>query len=228
MRYTLFIPTVALGVGLAFCAVSTDARADLTFTLTTCNSSLAGLGCVSGDYGTITLHQVNTNVVSVDVDLATNVTWASSGLAGFEFNLSGVSGATLSSVSALWTPQSGAPSSGLNGDGMGTFNSQLDFTGTTGTNSANLDFTLTATGLTLASFTQGTASGLPGSPRFYFAADICVPNASGRCTASPGTGLVGAGPAAVPGPVVGAGLPGLLAACAGLVAFARRRRHRLA
>jgi hypothetical protein len=28
----------------------------------------------------------------------------------------------------------------------------------------------------------------------------------------------------VPGPVVGAGLPGLVAACAGLVALARRRR----
>jgi hypothetical protein len=226
MRFILSIPTVALGVGLAFCALPTDARADLTFTLTTCNASL---GCGSGhNYGTITLHQATTNVVSVDVDLAPNVTWANSGLAGFEFNLSGVLGATLSLVSASWTPQSGAPSSGINGDGMGTFNSQLDFTGSTGTNSANLDFTVTATGLTLASFTQGTPSGLTGHPSYYFAADICVPNASGACTASPGTGLVGAEPAAVPGPVVGAGLPGLLAACAGLVAFGRRRRHRLA
>ena len=31
--------------------------------------------------------------------------------------------------------------------------------------------------------------------------------------------------AAVPGPVMGAGLPGLLAACAGLIALARRRRQ---
>jgi hypothetical protein len=32
---------------------------------------------------------------------------------------------------------------------------------------------------------------------------------------------------AVPGPVAGAGLPGLVAACGGLIALARRRRQKM-
>ena len=35
-------------------------------------------------------------------------------------------------------------------------------------------------------------------------------------------------PTAVPGPIVGAGIPGLIAACGALLAFSRRRRQRLA
>ena len=43
-----------------------------------------------------------------------------------------------------------------------------------------------------------------------------------------GTGFAASNTHAVPGPVVGAGLPGIVVACGGLLALARRRRQRLA
>jgi len=62
----------------------------------------------------------------------------------------------------------------------------------------------------------------------YAAADILLANCTGGCTgvvAAPGI-LTPTLFSAVPGPVAGAGLPGLLAACFGLFFLARRRRHR--
>jgi hypothetical protein len=40
-------------------------------------------------------------------------------------------------------------------------------------------------------------------------------------------GFTGSSGSSVPAPIVGAGLPGLIAACGGLVALARRRRQRV-
>jgi hypothetical protein len=47
-------------------------------------------------------------------------------------------------------------------------------------------------------------------------------------TATPGANINDTIDVSVPGPVVGAGLPGLLAACGGLIALARRRRRKAA
>ena len=66
------------------------------------------------------------------------------------------------------------------------------------------------------------------------AADICTlgPNANHNCSEDGKTGSVVGTLVSrtdpVPAPFVGAGLPGLIAACAGLVVFARRRRRRFA
>jgi hypothetical protein len=96
-----------------------------------------------------------------------------------------------------------------------------------------LDFTVSSTstpGLTVASFISTLLGGVNGQTptNALFAADvISPPNSTGP------TGIIdfSASPSRdspVPAPALGAGLPGLIAACAALVGFARRRRQRFA
>jgi hypothetical protein len=82
---------------------------------------------------------------------------------------------------------------------------------------SSLDFLIQANGLSLASFQACSSC----TDTAFFFADIFSPITGN-------TGLVDATLAAVPGPVAGAGLPGLVAACGGLIALARRRRQRIA
>jgi hypothetical protein len=58
----------------------------------------------------------------------------------------------------------------------------------------------------------------------YFAADILA--ISPDCTGSACTGNVGGGIDPVPGPIAGAGLPGLVSACFGMLGFNRWRKRR--
>jgi hypothetical protein len=75
-----------------------------TFTLVArradCNN---GAGCspaTGNNFGTVTITDVATNVVSVDVDLWNSFTWAKTGLIGFAFNL--VSGLQVQYFALAW------------------------------------------------------------------------------------------------------------------------------
>src|SRR5262249_50491170 len=102
---------------------------------------------------------------------------------------------------------------------MGTAQYGLDFTGPNNIVTANLDFTVhgwtSTTGSVSADRTEGRVT------------PSLRTSAQSRYVVAPQKQGVADWSAQWPGPIVGAGMPGLIAACAGLLAFARPRRQRI-
>src|ERR1700747_1006190 len=151
------------GLGLAL-VVPSGARAD-TFTFSLTSDHCSGGGCLgtATSAGTVTIADVSSGVVSVNVMLNSGFQFVSTGFdTDFGFNLAGNPTITFSGVTSGFTPVANPQTAGsLHMDGTGFFEYGVNCTacGNGGSNpqSGPLDFTITAAGLTTASFQQNAA-----------------------------------------------------------------------
>jgi hypothetical protein len=187
--------------------------------------------CLTGQTsgGTVTISDAGTNALTFTVSLLNGNQFVGGGFeATFAFNLDPNQTITYSGLNV--DPTTGyhvvngfgpgnlqQTAGSLMVDGYGTFEYGVDgnFSGNSKNVSTDLTFTITGTSLTLASLQQ-TFSNDGSTP--FFAIDIF------------GNGNTGAVDVSslhqVPGPLVGAGIPGLAAACLGMFGLNRQRRKR--
>jgi hypothetical protein len=218
----LLLATTMLG---AFAGFASVARADIveqgSFTSDHC-------GCgPQASFGTITLTDHENGFIDVNISLLNNNTFSNAGFdVSFGFNLTGNQTIQYTNLNTITWDVAGAldpnqVKGSLAMDGLGNFEYGVDLTsaGSSGTPPSTLSFTLhsiTGAALTLASFNELSTTP-PGDSPSFMGIDIF----SGTNGKTGAIDLTSFHP--VPGPLAGAGIPGLLAACFTMVGIARRR-----
>ena len=222
-KFSLVI--AGLSAALAFTAPtiwSGEARADILGTVYNITYDGCSSGCSSlTSYGTVSVSGNGTSTITVDIDLAPNYYFVSTGNGT---TVQFATNSTVNSTTVVNTPVGETtfvgdwgsvvkPTNSL--DALGTFQAGLQCTSSGSgakTCGTDLEFTVNlASSGSLVTETGGQHGAL------FFGLDLC--NSTDGGTTCAGTGPFGATLSPVPGPIFGAGLPGLIAACAGLVAF---------
>jgi len=174
----------ALSVFVLSLGVGSASASTITFDLTSDHCS-GGTGCVPDgtSAGLVTITDVSSGVVSVNVTLGSAFQFVSTGFeTDFGFNLSGDPMITFSSVSAGFTPNANPETAGsLHMDGTGFFEYGVNCTacGSGGSNpqTGPLSFTITGTGLSTSSFQVNDLGQ-------YFAVDLLGQGRTGAVDAS--------------------------------------------
>jgi hypothetical protein len=227
--------TKALLAGLALLAITAlpvhaETIGTATFTSDHCTD---GCGPQAGGFGTITGTDFGNGTIDISISLANGNTFANGGQqVVFGFNLVGNPTVTYSNLSSnLFTIPNVIPvnmqnAGALTADGFGVFEYGLEGTFNGASNLSTLSFTLSAAGLSLASFAE-LSKNPPGDTQAFFGLDIFsgTTGKTGFVDVSGGGTPFNINP--VPIPAVGTGLPGILAGALFLFRWMRRRRDGL-
>lgn len=223
---TVLALTVGSAAQAATCTLGPSASVG-----TSCDFAFTDPGSlgVSTPFGSIKVTQPTATKLSFDVSVVPNFSIDAGQHEAFSFGIGNNSGtpiatANLAAFGHIDNVQqfSGTGTlgifSGNPGDSspFGNFNYALTCSPNGGSENCGQHFTFD---FIFAAADSGKLIPSTGDANIWFAADI-------KCNSGCNTGVVGA--SLVPAPLLGAGLPGIVISCGGLLALARRRRQQIA